>query len=319
MKPAISVSRRGARIRSSPCSTSGKLVVAPSSTALTVPIAALEPTAANVVSPSRESANGPTWTFSPPRTNGTNTATKSTSGSTTFARDQSTSGPTRAAAATATSASAHTASTGQYRGGVETPTTVIPARPAILARGSSRWTRLAGSPASPDSCSPLTAHHPADAVAGREHDQRAGEAAEQRLVADQRPPGLALARREALVGGDAGEAVRGRRRERRHRGGEPDGERQRHDREPLHAITFTTSGRVDRTALTAATVITASPMPIRTCTPSIAARTVPSGTVPEIASSNEQASAPATTASQAPTPATARNAPRLFGSTRCAS
>src|SRR4051794_24937451 len=130
MKPAISVSSRGARIRSRPCSTSGNVVVAPSRTALTVPISALELTPKNVVSPSRDSASGPTSTFSPPRTNGTNTATNTTSGSTILARDQITPGPTRASPAITASASAHAASTGQYRGGVETPTTVIPARPA---------------------------------------------------------------------------------------------------------------------------------------------------------------------------------------------
>ena len=55
------------------------------------------------------------------------------------------------------------------------------------------------------------------------------------------------------------------------------------------------------TALTAATVMTASPAPISACVPSIAGSTVPSGTVPEIASSSAVAVAPAITASHAPT------------------
>ena len=55
-------------------------------------------------------------------------------------------------------------------------------------------------------------------------------------------------------------------------------------------------------ALSAATVMTASPTPITTCTASIAGSTVPSGTVPESASQTAVAAAPATTASQAPAP-----------------
>ena len=78
-----------------------------------------------------------------------NTATKTTSGRTTRARDHTTPDPTRAAVAITASASAHAASTGHRRGGVETPTSVIPANPTIFARGSSRWIRLAGSPATP--------------------------------------------------------------------------------------------------------------------------------------------------------------------------
>ena len=66
------------------------------------------------------------------------------------------------------------------------------------------------------------------------------------------------------------------------------------------------SGRVASTALTAATVITASPTPISAWTPSIAGSTVPSGTVPEIASSSAVAAAPAITASHAPPATTAR-------------
>ena len=63
------------------------------------------------------------------------------------------------------SASAQAASTGHSRGGVETATTVIPAKPTILARGSSRWTALAGLPATPVACIPLIAGAPRIATA----------------------------------------------------------------------------------------------------------------------------------------------------------
>ena len=43
--------------------------------------------------------------------------------------------------------------TGQASTGVETATTVTATRPRIFARGSSRWTGLAGFPASPVSSS----------------------------------------------------------------------------------------------------------------------------------------------------------------------
>ena len=158
MNAAIRTSRRGARIRSSPCSTSGKLVVAPSSTALTVPIAAFDATDANVVRPSSDTRERAEVDRSPPRTNGMNTATKTTSGRTTRARVQTTPGPTRAVAAIAASASAHATSTRPRRGGVETPTSVIPANPTIFARGSRRWIGLAGSPATPVACSACDAH-----------------------------------------------------------------------------------------------------------------------------------------------------------------
>ena len=62
MKAAISVSSRGTRSRSSACSTSGKLVVAPSSTALTVPIIAFALTVAKVASPASDTVSGPSST-----------------------------------------------------------------------------------------------------------------------------------------------------------------------------------------------------------------------------------------------------------------
>src|SRR6185436_4019363 len=161
-------------------------------------------------------------------------------------------------------------------------------------------------------------HHQRDAAREREDDQRPGEAGDAGgdlgvgAVVEQRRVAALAARGEVVVLGDPLEPVRRGRGERRSGGGQPDRERQREDREPLHAGTprgraRTTSGRVDMTALTAATVITASPMPISVWTPSIAGSTVPSGTVPEIASSSAVAVAPAITASHAPTPETARN------------
>ena len=59
MKAAISTSRRGTRIASSPRSTDGNEVVAPSRTAATVPIVAFAATAAKVSSPSSCTVNGP--------------------------------------------------------------------------------------------------------------------------------------------------------------------------------------------------------------------------------------------------------------------
>lgn len=59
MKVAISVKRRGTRIASSARSTWGKLVVAPSSAALRVPIVALTDTVARMSRPSRETPMGP--------------------------------------------------------------------------------------------------------------------------------------------------------------------------------------------------------------------------------------------------------------------
>jgi hypothetical protein len=53
----------------------------------------------------------------------------------------------RAIAATTTSATPHSTHTGHADIGVETATTVTPSRPSSLARGSSRWMALAGSPA----------------------------------------------------------------------------------------------------------------------------------------------------------------------------
>ena len=52
-------------------------------------------------------------------------------------------------------------------------------------------------------------------------------------------------------------------------------------------------------------------MPISVCTPSIAGSTVPSGTVPEIASSSDAAVAPAITASHAPAALTASSESRV--------
>ncbi len=73
----------------------------------------------------------------------------------------------------------------------------------------------------------------------------------------------------------------------------------------------TRSGRAASTALTAATLITASPIPMRECTASIAGSDVPSGTVSEIASSKLVAVAPTITASQDTTPTVPRNAIRV--------
>ena len=63
--------------RSSACRTSGKLVVAPSSTALHVPRIALAVTVANVARPCLGHRHRAEVDGSPPRTNGTNTATNS--------------------------------------------------------------------------------------------------------------------------------------------------------------------------------------------------------------------------------------------------
>src|SRR5918994_5796053 len=128
---------------------SGKLVVAPSRTAPTAPIVALAVTSANVARPASDSASGPTCTAGPPRTNGTKAATNTTSGRITRTRAQTVPGLTLATAATTASATAHAAKAGHARNGVETATTVIPASPTIFARGSSRWIRLAVSPATP--------------------------------------------------------------------------------------------------------------------------------------------------------------------------
>ena len=54
MKAAIRTSSRGAFRRSSACRTSGKLVVAPSRTALSVPRIAFALTVANVARPASE-------------------------------------------------------------------------------------------------------------------------------------------------------------------------------------------------------------------------------------------------------------------------
>ena len=59
----------------------------------------------------------------------------------------------------------------------------------------------------------------------------------------------------------------------------------------------------------------ASPMPISECTPSIAVRTVPSGIVPEIASSRLVAPAPIITATHDTTPTVPRNAAFVWGRT----
>src|SRR3954465_16020130 len=103
-------------------------------------------------------------------------------------------------------------------------------------------------------------------------------------------------RREPMVARDLAQPVGRRRRERRDGGRDADRQREGEDEERArrhHAsasawtrgAAATRSGRADRTAPTAATVITASPAPISAWTPSIAGRTVPSGIVPETASS----------------------------------
>ncbi len=150
MKAAISTSSFGALRRSSACRTSGKLVVAPSRTALSVPRIAFALTAASTARPASETSNGPSSIVAPPlRTNGTKMATKSTSGSTTRARVQSVPGPTRAVIATAVSASAQATQTGHACSGVVTATSVTPVSPSSFARGSRRWIGLSGFPATP--------------------------------------------------------------------------------------------------------------------------------------------------------------------------
>ena len=146
MKAAIRTSRRGTRSASRPRSTSGKVVVAPSSTALEGADRRLggdgrEDRQAGLVDRQR-----PELDAAPPaRTNGTKTATNSTSGSTTRTRRQSVRGGTRATAAYGRERPrAHATYTGQRSSGVETATTVTPSRPTIFARGSSRWAGLRG-------------------------------------------------------------------------------------------------------------------------------------------------------------------------------
>ena len=69
------------------------------------------------------------------------------------ARRHSSRAGTRAAAATATSTAAQATHTGHAASGAETATSVTAEQPSSFARGSSRWTRLRGSPASPVSSS----------------------------------------------------------------------------------------------------------------------------------------------------------------------
>ncbi len=150
MPAAISTSSRGARKRSSAASTSGTDVVALSSTAPPVPSAALAATVVNVARPAAETLIGPRSTRAPPaRMNGTSAATHRTAGSTSRPRDQTVAARTRASAAIATSARAQATNAGHACSGVETATSVTPVSPISFARGSSRWTGLAGSPASP--------------------------------------------------------------------------------------------------------------------------------------------------------------------------
>ena len=121
-----------------------------SSTAPTVPIVAFSATVARTARPSSWTVSGPSSYAVPPgRRNGTKTATNSTSGSTKRARRQISRGGIRAAAAIAASTTPQAANTGQAASGVETATSVIARIPTTFARGSRRWTGLAGSPASP--------------------------------------------------------------------------------------------------------------------------------------------------------------------------
>src|SRR3954471_6035040 len=99
MNAAISVKIRGTRSASSARSTSGYVVVAPSSTALAVPSVALTVTAANTARPLS-------------RTSGRKAAASTTGGNTTRARRQITPAGTRARSATAVSTHAAATYTG---------------------------------------------------------------------------------------------------------------------------------------------------------------------------------------------------------------
>ena len=128
MKLAIRISTRGTLSFSSAWSTSGKLVVAPSSTAESAPTSALA------------------------AADGVNSATSRTGNSTMLVRRMSTPGGTRASAATSNSVSAQATYVGHAV--VETATTVIAAKPSTFVRGSSRWIGLCGFPATPTASSP---------------------------------------------------------------------------------------------------------------------------------------------------------------------
>ena len=100
MSDAISTITRGARILSRPRRRDGMGVVAASSTAETVPIAAFAITAAITASPCSWAVSGPSAIASPPgRANGRKSAASSTNGATIRARLQTSAAGTRAAQA----------------------------------------------------------------------------------------------------------------------------------------------------------------------------------------------------------------------------
>ena len=265
MKAAIRISSRGARSRSSACRTSGKLVVAPSRTALHVPRIAFALTVANVARPCSETVTGPRSTGSPSRTNGTNTATNRTSGSTTRTRLQTVRGLTRASAATTISVAAQATYAGHAASGVETATSVMPAKPISFARGSRRWIGLSRSPATPvwlqaahagtrracRATAPRRRSRPRTRRACRRSPRARSRAARSRRPgtrsrARARPPGSARSRpvsRNALSCGDPFEPVGMAGGERRGRRGEADGEREGEDREETHQTAPATTGR----------------------------------------------------------------------------
>ena len=156
---------RGTRRRSRPRSDAGQLVVAPSRTAPRVPIVALPP-------PRRRPR-------ARPRTRSAGRARRRCrrGGRTARRRHEHDrqEDERRAARARArgrarrrdrASRSAHAASTGHAAGGVDTATSVTPASPSSLARGSSRCTGLAGSPGQPRRTSEAVQAAHATALAG---------------------------------------------------------------------------------------------------------------------------------------------------------
>ena len=337
MKPAISTSSRGARMPLEAVQHVRERRRRAEQDGAERPDRRLRPlTAANVARPPRtpRTARASTCRAAAART-GRTRPTKSTSGRTTRARDQSTRGPTRPTTATAASASAQATNAGQARSGVETRDErdagqADELRPRIEAVHRARADR----PRCPSPCSEWTliAAHSASAAPSRRGDAVA-EARTRRACRRSRPARWPAARRprpgtRSRPPASAPGCVarprstnplrrrpsRGRRATRtrtataRCRGRWPAASAR--IVKPRMSAPVATSGaaraatrseRPASTALTAATVITASPMPISACTPSIAAARCRAGRCRTSRARATHALAPAITASQAPT------------------
>ena len=195
-------SRRGTRSRSSPRRTSGKVVVAPSRTALTVPIVALTATVANVSGPPR-TVSGP----SPSRPALADERDERPRGGQAAARRGRGARRVRAHACDGRDRREHGAQATRRAtpSGVETATTVSRRGRRIFARGSSRWIGLAGSPASPirsgRSQSPLTPGRRAGLAAAGARARRAPASAKTSSVPTK--PARPVATRSSSTHGNA--------------------------------------------------------------------------------------------------------------------